>query len=109
MPDIDLGGGVYALSEAQVRSLYPDLATYDQNQWLCAASTGPHIAHDIVYGPGYATGIGCQWQDGHKVGVWPMDLGRDYDAALTDQYGNWNFEYQGTKPVLIPIEGFLKS
>jgi branched-chain amino acid transport system substrate-binding protein len=112
MPAIDLGDGVYALSEAQVRALY-DLDSYGkpyvQSEWQVAASGGPHIAHDIVYGPGYQTGIGSQWQDGHKVGIWPMDLGDDYDEALTDQYGNWNFEYPGTADVMIPIEGFLAS
>ena len=89
--------------------MYPSLLTYDQFNWLCASSNGPHIAHDMVYGPGYVTGIGSQWQDGHKVGVWPMDLGDDFDAGLTDQYGCWNFEYAGTVDVVIPIEGFLAS
>jgi branched-chain amino acid transport system substrate-binding protein len=110
MPGINLGGGKYALSEAQVRALY-DLdsygKTYVQSQWQVASSDGPHIAHDVVYGPGYQTGIGSQWQDGHKVGIWPMDLGDGHDAALTDQYGCWNFEYPGTVDVVIPIEGFL--
>jgi len=110
MPGINLGGGEYALSEAQVQALY-DLdsygKTYVQSQWQVAASGGPHIAHDVVYGPGYQTGIGSQWQDGHKVGVWPMDLGDEYDEAFTDQYGCWNFEYPGTVDVVIPIEGFL--
>ena len=111
MPATDLGGGAYALSETQVRALYPNLETYDQNDWKCTATVlgGPHIAHDLVYGPGYQTGIGSQWQDGRKVGVWPMDLGDEYDAALTDQYGCWNFEYPGTVDVVIPIEGFLSS
>jgi len=117
MPAVDMGGGKYALSEAQVRALYPDLGTYSKTSWMAYPdfilgqdlnSVG-HLPHDLVYGPGYATGIGAQWQNGHKVGVWPMDLGRDYDAALTDQYGNWNFEYPGTKPLLIPVEGFLAS
>jgi hypothetical protein len=105
--------GLYALSETQVKALY-DLTsynkTYNQADWMCGFASGllqPHIAHDLVYGPGYATGIGSQLQDGHKVGVWPMDLGDEYDAALTNQYGNWNFQYPGTKPMLIPIEGFL--
>jgi len=109
MPEVDLGGGAYALSEAQVRALYPTLGTYNQADWLCAASGGPHIAHDIVYSPGYTTGIGSQWQDGKKVGIWPVDFGDDYDEALTDQYGCWNFEYTGTVDVVIPIEGFLVS
>ena len=112
VPDIRLGGGQYALSEAQVRALY-DLdsyrETYVQSQWQVASSSGPHIAHDLVYGPGYSTGIGSQWQDGHKVGIWPMDLGDEYDVALTDQYGCWNFEYPGAVDVVIPIEGFLAS
>lgn len=112
MPDVDLGGGVYALSEEQVRTLY-DLYDYGwnyvQNEWKCAfpLPNGPHCAHDIVYGPGYVTGIGSQWQDGHKVGIWPMDLGDDYDETLTDQYGCWNLEYPGTVDVVIPIDWFL--
>jgi len=120
MPEVDLGGGVYALSEAQVRTLY-DLdsygKTYVQDDWRVShtvpsggpINAGGHIAHDMVYGLDYQTGIGSQWQDGHKVGVWPMDLGDAYDAALTDQYGCWNFEYPGTVDVMIPIEGFLAS
>jgi len=109
IPEVDLGNGAYALSEEQVRTLYRGLGTYSQGDWLCRASAGPHIAHDIVYGHGYATGIGSQWQDGHKVGVWPIDLGDDYDAPLTNQYGCWNFEYPGTADVVIPMEGFLAS
>ena len=111
MPAIDLGGGVYALSEEQVRALYPTLGTYNEDDWKCGPSdsTGPHIVHDLVYGPGYVTGIGSQWQDGHKVGVWPIDFGDEYDETFTDQYGCWNFEYPGTVDVVIPIEGFLGS
>jgi branched-chain amino acid transport system substrate-binding protein len=119
MPAVTINASTkYALSEAQVLALY-DLAgynkTYDQNQWLCMASGGAHIAHDLVYGPGYVTGVGAQWQEiggaGAKVGIWPMQLtepSKEYwDAALTDQYGNWNFQYPGTMPLYVPIEGFL--
>jgi branched-chain amino acid transport system substrate-binding protein len=31
---------------------------------------GKHL-HDITFGPGFATGIATQWQDGKLVGVWP--------------------------------------
>ncbi len=115
MPAVDMGGGKYGLSEAQVRGLYPSLGTYSETSWMAYPdfilgqdlnSVG-HLPHDVAYGPGYVTAIGAQWQDGHKVGVWPMDLGDEYDVSLTDQYGCWNFEYPGTKPLLIPIEGFL--
>lgn len=27
--------------------------------------------HDVVWGPGYVTSVGVQWQDGKLVGVWP--------------------------------------
>jgi branched-chain amino acid transport system substrate-binding protein len=98
-----------ALSEAQVRSLY-DLDsynctyTYDAKDWTMPA----HTTHDLVYGPGFLTGIGAQWQwdatagTWKKVGVWPMDFGDEYDEALTDQYGCWNFAYNGTRPLIIP-------
>jgi ABC-type branched-subunit amino acid transport system substrate-binding protein len=101
--------GKPALTEAQVRALY-DLDsynytyTYDTKDWTMPA----HTTHDLVYGPGRLTGIGAQWQwdatagQWEKVGVWPMDFGDEYDEALTDQYGCWNFAYNGTKPLVIP-------
>ncbi len=101
--------GKPALTQDQVRSLY-DLGsyngtyTYDGKDWIVP----PHTAHDLVYGPGRVTGIGAQWQWNNetgrwqKVGVWPMDSGDEYDQALTDQYGCWNFAYNGTKPLVIP-------
>ncbi len=101
--------GKPALTEAQVGSLY-DLGsynttyTYDAKDWTMP----PHTTHDLVYGPGRLTGIGAQWQwdatagQWKKVGVWPMYFGDEYDKALTDQYGCWNFAYNGTKPLVIP-------
>jgi branched-chain amino acid transport system substrate-binding protein len=118
MPAITITPGqLYALSEAQVAELY-DLAsygkTYNQAEWQCGFLSGvqqPHIAHDTVYGPGYQTGAGSQWQEvdgeGVKVGIWPLNLGAAYDAALTDQYGNWNFAYAGTKKYILPIGNML--
>jgi branched-chain amino acid transport system substrate-binding protein len=101
--------GKPALTEAQVGSLY-DLASYNQTytyeakDWTVPA----HTTHDLAYGPGHLTGVGAQWQwdatagKWQKVGVWPMDFGDEYDEALTDQYGCWNFAYNGTKPLVIP-------
>jgi len=101
--------GKPALTEAQVRSLY-DLDsynytyTYDAKDWTMPA----HTTHDLAYGPGLLTGIGAQWQwddeagQWKKVGVWPMDFGDNYDEALTDQYGCWNFAYNGTVDLIIP-------
>jgi len=101
--------GKPALTEAQVRSLY-DLDsynytyTYDAKDWTMPA----HTTHDLAYGPGLLTGVGVQWQwdneagQWKKVGVWPTDFGDEYDEALTDQYGCWNFEYTGTVDLVIP-------
>jgi hypothetical protein len=101
--------GKPALTEAQVRSLY-DLDsynytyTYDAKDWIMPA----HTTHDLAYGPGLLTGIGAQWQwdatagRWKKVGIWPMDFGDEYDEALTDQYGCWNFAYNGTMALVIP-------
>jgi hypothetical protein len=78
--------------------------TYEGKDWTMP----PHTTHDLVYGPGFLTGVGAQWQwDSEagmwkKVGVWPMDFGDSYDEALTDQYGCWNFAYNGTVPLVIP-------
>jgi branched-chain amino acid transport system substrate-binding protein len=118
MPAITTTAGqLYALSAAQVATLY-NLAsynkTYNQAEWqvgFLSAVQQPHIAHDTVYGPGYQTGIGGQWQKisnvGTKVGIWPLNLGPAYNAAMTDQYGNWNFAYPGTKKYILTIGGML--
>jgi hypothetical protein len=118
MPAVTITAGqLYALSAAQVATLY-DLAsynkTYSEAAWQAGYLGGSpkgHIAHDTVYGPGYQTGIGGQWQKisnvGTKVGIWPLNLGPAYNAALTDQYGNWNFAYPGTKKYILPIGNML--
>jgi branched-chain amino acid transport system substrate-binding protein len=119
--------GVYALSADQVYALYPNInstwvrfnltppytyvtAGYWMYDWLVGVSSMPHIQHDLVYGPGLTTGIGSQWQNvtgaGKKVGVWPMNLGPSKNIALTDQYGCWNFAYNGTKSLVIPVAAF---
>jgi branched-chain amino acid transport system substrate-binding protein len=126
-PAITINATMYALSEAQVDALYPNInstwirftpyppyfnvtAGYYMTDWLCGPSSMPHIQHDLVYGPGLVTGIGAQWQNvsgaGKKVGVWPMYLGPSSNIKLTDQYGLWNFQYPGTRSLYIPIKQF---
>lgn len=103
--------GEPGLTEAQVRTIY-DIDSYsysyDMNDWIMP----PNTTHDLCPGPGglsghrRATGLGAQWQlvggNWTKVGVWPVDLGAEWDDALTDQYGNWNYEFTGTVPLVIP-------
>jgi hypothetical protein len=102
-----IAAGKPALSEAQVRSLYDIDSynyTYNAKDWTMPA----HTTHDLVYGPGSLISIGAQWQwdatagRWKKMGVWPMDFGDEYDEVLIDQYGCWNFAYNGTKPLVIP-------
>jgi branched-chain amino acid transport system substrate-binding protein len=57
----------------------------------------PMCPHDIMYGPGYATGIGVQWIKGDMVVVWPK---KEYGTK--DTYGDWAFEYPGTVPYTVP-------
>jgi hypothetical protein len=111
MPAITIIADVlYALNQTQKEDLYGTDYAYNQDDWMVGwydPGSGPiqqpHIAHDTVYGPGYQTGIASQWQDfsgeGHKVGVWPMIL----PGPSIDQYGDWNFQYDGTMPLYLPI------
>jgi hypothetical protein len=96
--------GKPALTLAQVESLY-DIASYNYTYVGSDWKMPPCNTHDLVFGPGSATGIGAQWQWAStawkKVGVWPQyDAGQN--ATRTDQYGNWNFEYTGTVNLTIP-------
>jgi branched-chain amino acid transport system substrate-binding protein len=112
----------WALNASQVYALYPGIVKYygysnfeemaanwtaHMTDWT---TEGGFLPHDIVYGPGYQTGIGSQWQDGHKMGIWPLQLAPlDTPIAtliavgLIDQYGNWNFMYEGTVALYLPI------
>jgi branched-chain amino acid transport system substrate-binding protein len=124
MPAITRTAGVeYALNETQVETWYTHLddgyvnplgawdTGYTEDFWLCGEESKPHIAHDLLYGPGLVTGVGTQWQivagAGSKVGIWPIYLGPAKDAALTDQYGNWNFQYPGRTQLIQTIGGML--
>jgi branched-chain amino acid transport system substrate-binding protein len=87
-------GGEPALSEAQVNALYPHGFAYNATDWLMP----PHATHDIVYGADSLTPLGCQWQFDvgdmvwKKFAVWPAS-----GFGETDQYGDWDFEFTGTK------------
>jgi len=50
--------------------------------------------HDITWGPGYATGLAIQWQDGKQVGVWPYKWKVTPDAP--------ELTYKGMVPYKIP-------
>ncbi len=50
--------------------------------------------HDLTWGPGYATGLVIQWQDGVQRGVWPNKWKRTPDAP--------EVTYKGMVPIKIP-------
>jgi branched-chain amino acid transport system substrate-binding protein len=50
--------------------------------------------HDITFGPGFATGLAGQWQDGKLVGVWPNKWKATPEAP--------EVTYKGIVPIKIP-------
>jgi branched-chain amino acid transport system substrate-binding protein len=63
---------------------------------------GKHL-HDLTFGPGYATGIATQWQDGKLVGVWPNKWKMTPESP--------EVTYKGIVPIKIPpwmIEKYKK-
>lgn len=140
MPGTTLGPGLFALNQTQVLALYPWLDgltiwngtaavnwTYNPALWTAGATGSGYVAHDTVYGPGYQTGVGTQWQNItgtlKKHGWWPMiappapgnltaQFIRDnlngatsaslWQSGLLDQHGYWNFQYPGEVSLAIP-------
>ena len=145
---------VMALDASQAYALYPHLVEYYnvlgkgpyanyaemagnwssdglENDWT--SNPGGFVPNDLVYGPGYTTGLITQWQDdagtGRKVSVWPsVPTGLEGLAALTaheifgynattfaslvglgviDQYGSWIIDYSGTQPIQIDTSIFV--
>jgi len=56
-------------------------------------SQGRHL-HDITWGPGFATGVAIQWQDGKLLGVWPNKWKLTPDSP--------EVTYKGVVPIKIP-------
>jgi branched-chain amino acid transport system substrate-binding protein len=59
--------------------------------------------HDIMWGPGYVTAVGVQWQDGKLVGVWPNKWKASPEAP--------EITYKGIVPYKLPpwmIEKYKK-
>jgi branched-chain amino acid transport system substrate-binding protein len=53
--------------------------------------------HDIIWGPGYVTAVGIQWQAGELLGVWPFEWKPDPQNAPDLVVG-----YEGMVPYQIP-------
>ena len=146
VPGSDYATKVMALSASQAYALYPHLVEYYNAlgkgpyadyaamaaNWMSdelykdwTSNPGGMVPNDLIYGPGYTTGLITQWQDdagtGKKVSVWPsVPAGLEGLAGLTaqqifaynattfnylvglgviDQYGSWIIDYPGTLPI----------
>ncbi|MBN1380118.1 MAG: ABC transporter substrate-binding protein [Deltaproteobacteria bacterium] len=53
--------------------------------------------HDLTWGPGYLTSLGCQWQDGKLVGVWPNNWMPD-----PKNHPDLKITYKGMVPIKLP-------
>jgi len=159
MPAITLVAGnssttrVMALNASQAFALYPHLVEYYNAKghnytdyaamaaaWMSDGlyadwtdNPGGLVPNDLIYGPGYTTGLVTQWQNitgaGKKVGVWPnVPAGLGGLATMTahqiygynattfaylvglgviDQYGSWIIDYPGTQPIQIDSSLFV--
>ena len=96
----------------QVGTLDPDtiVAALEEREYKTATThikymkdaQGRHL-HDLTWGPGYATGLAVQWQDGEMEGVWPNKW------KLTPN--SPEVTYKGVVPIKIPpwmIEKYKK-
>jgi branched-chain amino acid transport system substrate-binding protein len=85
------------------KSVFSGTAGMTKYYPLDSPACPPLCPHDIVYGPGYQTGVGTQWQDGELKGVWPK---KEYGTV--DDFGDWRFEYPGTVALKIAPEAIDK-
>ena len=54
-------------------------------------------AHDIIWGPGYVTAVGIQWQDGDLLAAWPFEWRPDPENAPDLVVG-----FEGVVPYQLP-------
>lgn len=54
-------------------------------------------AHDVIWGPGYVTAVGFQWQDGEALATWPYEWKPDPENAP-----DLVVHYDGVVPYQIP-------
>jgi len=87
----------------QAGTLDPDklVAVLENREYKTSVSTIKYARdgegkplHDLTWGPGYATGLVIQWQDGHQRGVWPNKWKMTPDSS--------EVTYKGMVPIKIP-------
>lgn len=90
---------VYAYVEAAERagSLDPDAVVEELEQTQRTSAVGLIAfdeTHDVIWGPGYVTALGTQWQDGELVATWPNGWeGIKYEGTVDYKIPPWVIEH----------------
>jgi branched-chain amino acid transport system substrate-binding protein len=104
----DTHGAIWMLADCIKRagSLDADKLVPELEKWDEKSTTGRvkfDKNHDVIWGPGYVTSLGVQWQDGKLVGVWPNKWKASAEAP--------EITYKGIVPYKLPpalIEKYKK-
>jgi branched-chain amino acid transport system substrate-binding protein len=84
-----------AVEQAKTIDAEKLIPIFEQTDWkgTAAPKTKFDENHDVVFGPGYATGMTMQWQDGKMKGWWPNGWeGVTYDGMVPYQLPPWMIE-----------------
>lgn len=86
---------VYIYKEAVERAgtLDPDAVVAEMEQTRFTSACGIQVFdenHDVMWGPGYVTAVGTQWQGGELKCAWPDDWeGITYPGTVRYQFPPW--------------------
>jgi branched-chain amino acid transport system substrate-binding protein len=102
MYNADTYTAVYLLKEAVERAgtLDTDAVIVEMEKTDRIGSSGRLVfdeTHDVIWGPGYITAVGIQWQDGELLGAWPLAWKPDPQNAPNLVVG-----FEGIVPYKIP-------
>jgi branched-chain amino acid transport system substrate-binding protein len=94
----DTRTAIIILAEAITRagSLNPDKVVAQLEKTRYIGPAGLLVfdkTHDVIWGPGYVTSMGTQWQNGHNKCVWPYKWQFARGKTLT---------YKGCVPYMVP-------
>ncbi len=98
----DTYSAVYILKEAVERAgtIDTDAVIVELEQTDYTGGAGRIVfddAHDIIWGPGYVTAVGIQWQEGELLATWPYEWYPDRENNPDLVIG-----YEGVVPYQIP-------
>lgn len=98
----DTYSAVYILAEAVERAgtLDTDAVIVELEKTDRTGAAGRIVfdeAHDVIWGPGYVTAVGIQWQDGELLAAWPYEWRPDPQNAPDLVIG-----FEGVVPYKLP-------